>query len=102
MSHYSGSVPETRRKKDWRDSGLCREEEPEAFFPVGASPKAKAQERHAKTICWRCPSLQPCGVWALERREPVGVWGGMSEAERRAILRRRGVRMHELPEDQAA
>lgn len=96
MNAYSGQVPETRRPVDWRELALCRKEDPEDFFPVGATPSAKAVERHAKTICFRCPSLDPCGRWAIDNREPVGVWGGMSEAERRAILRRRGVRLPEI------
>lgn len=91
---YTGSVPDTRRAADWRDDALCRAEEPEDFFPVGATPAAKALERHAKAICWTCPSLQPCGVWSLETRQAFGIWGGMTEAERAKILRRRGIRLN--------
>lgn len=80
----------------WRSRAACRVEDPDGFFPVGATPAAKAMERHAKTICWSCPVLEPCGRWALESREPAGVWGGMTEAERRKILRRRGVHLPEI------
>jgi WhiB family transcriptional regulator, redox-sensing transcriptional regulator len=93
MSAYTGSVPASRRKADWRDDALCRAEDPEDFFPVGATPVAKATERHAKAVCFRCPSLQACGQWALETRQPFGVWGGMTEAERAKILRRRKIRL---------
>jgi hypothetical protein len=99
MITYDASAPASPRKADWRDDALCRTEDPEDFFPVGASPAAKAAERHAKTVCFRCPALQACGQWALDNREPVGVWGGMSEAERRAILRRRGVRLADVEEE---
>lgn len=78
------------RKADWRDQAACRDEDGESFFPVGSSPSALAQTRHAKVVCSRCPSLQACGTWALETRQAYGVWGGMSERQRRATLRSRG------------
>jgi WhiB family redox-sensing transcriptional regulator len=89
---YSAAVPETRRKADWRDDALCRQEDPEDFFPNGATPAAKAAERHAKAVCWRCPSIRPCGQWALQTGEKNGVWGGMTENERLKILRQRAAR----------
>lgn len=80
---------------DWRSVGLCRkDDEPDAWFPVGASPQAKAAEKHAKAVCWQCPSRE-----ALDRREPNGVWGGLSEGERRTILRRRGVNLPDMSAD---
>lgn len=93
MTAYQGQVPDSRRKADWRDSAACRAEDPEDFFPIGATPAAKAIERHAKAVCWRCPSLEACGRWALETRQPFGIWGGMTEAERAKILRRRGIKL---------
>lgn len=101
MIRTSYGAPDTPRATDWRDDALCRAEDPEDFFPVGATPTAKAAERHAKAVCFRCPSLQPCGQWALDEREPVGVWGGMSEAERLKILRRRGVKVAVVEEEPA-
>lgn len=89
----------SQRADNWRDNAACRSEDPEDWFPIGASPAAKAQERHAKAVCWHCPSLEACGRWALETRQPFGVWGGMSEGQRRAILRRRGVRVHDVDPD---
>ena len=84
---YPARTPDTRRKTNWRDEALCRMGDAEDFFPAGFD--AKAQERHAKAICHLCPSRLPCGQWALDNDEPVGVWGGMTEGERRGILRRR-------------
>ncbi|MEU7416751.1 WhiB family transcriptional regulator [Streptomyces antibioticus] len=89
-------MPDSDPGGDWRLQGLCRSEDPDSWFPVGATPAAKAAERHAKAVCWRCPVRVVCGRWALDHREPVGVWGGLSEGERRAILRRRGVRLPEI------
>lgn len=104
MSNYTGSVPDTQRRADWRDAALCRgkDENPEDWFPLGAGPTAKAQEQHAKAVCWTCPAIQACGQWAIETRQPFGVWGGMSETERRAILRRRGVRLPVDPDVEEA
>ena len=80
---------------DWRDNGLCnkRGEDAEDWFPVGSGAEAVAAGNHAKAVCWRCPVMETCGQWALENREPVGIWGGLDEAERRKILRRRGVKL---------
>jgi hypothetical protein len=100
MTAHTGAVPETPRKSDWRDAAACRTEDPEDFFPIGASPAAKAAERHAKTVCFACPSYQACGQWALETRQAFGIWGGMTEAERAKVLRRRGIRLSAV-EDEA-
>jgi WhiB family redox-sensing transcriptional regulator len=98
MSHHTGSVPDTPRATDWRDNAACTDQESDLFFASELTATGKADVRHAKTICWRCPSLQPCGQWALETRQAFGVWGGMSERERRRILRRRGVRLPDDPD----
>ena len=89
MSQHTGSTPDTPRATDWRDASACQDEDGELFFPVGSSPPALAQTRHAKVICSGCPVLQECGTWALETRQASGVWGGMSERERANILRQK-------------
>lgn len=94
------SVPTTPRAKDWRDEGLCRGEDPELFFSSEQTAQGKANVRHAKVICWRCPSMEACGQWAIATRQPFGVWGGVSEGERRSILRRRGVRIKDVDPDE--
>jgi WhiB family transcriptional regulator, redox-sensing transcriptional regulator len=58
------------------------------FFPVGTSGPALRQIAEAKTVCRRCPVVTECLAWALESGQDAGVWGGMSEDERRALLRR--------------
>jgi len=93
MSHDQGSVPDITQAVDWRDTALCRTGgfDPEEFFPSnGTNGSVSAAVRHAQAICHGCPSRLPCGQWALDRRIEHGVWGGLSEADRRAILRRRG------------
>ena len=73
---------------DWRHRAVCRDEDPELFFPVGTSGPAIAQVAEAKTVCARCPVVSECLAWALESGQDAGVWGGMSEDERRALKRR--------------
>jgi WhiB family redox-sensing transcriptional regulator len=73
---------------DWQLLGACRAEDPSVFFhPEGERGSARARrEAAAKAICARCPVLDACASHALAVREPYGVWGGMSEDDRDAIL----------------
>jgi len=64
---------------DWRHKAVCRDEDPELFFPVGNSGPALAQIADAKIVCNRCPVTTECLSWALESGQDAGVWGGMSE-----------------------
>ncbi|WP_410540596.1 WhiB family transcriptional regulator [Streptomyces sp. KL2] len=72
---------------DWRKRGACRNEDPDLFFPVGTTGPALLQIEEAKAICRRrCPVMEQCLTWALEVGEE-GVWGGLSEDERRLLKR---------------
>jgi WhiB family redox-sensing transcriptional regulator len=73
---------------DWRHRAACRDEDPELFFPVGTSGPALLQIAEAKTACRRCPVSTECLNWALASGQDAGVWGGMSEEERRVVKRR--------------
>lgn len=73
---------------DWRHRGKCRGEDPELFFPVGNSGPALEQIAEAKAVCADCLVVTECLAWALESGQDAGVWGGMSEDERRALKRR--------------
>ncbi|MGV9267471.1 WhiB family transcriptional regulator [Kitasatospora sp. NPDC003701] len=68
---------------DWRDSAACRATDPEEMFV-----DHPAQNR-AKITCTGCPVRTECLAHALDHRIEFGVWGGMTERERRALLRRR-------------
>ena len=68
---------------DWAGLGHCADEDPDALFVQG-----KAQ-RAAKVMCKGCPVMAECLADALDNRTEFGVWGGMTERERRALLRRR-------------
>lgn len=68
---------------EWRDLALCREADPDAWFPEpGNSAHA------AKRICRRCPVRVECLTYALDTRQPDGVWGGKSERERHKLIAR--------------
>lgn len=73
---------------DWRQHAACRHEDPDLFFPIGTSGPALLQTEQAKAVCRRCPVREPCLEWALETDQTLGVWGGTSETERRALKRR--------------
>lgn len=73
---------------DWRHEAACRAEDPELFFPIGNTGPALTQIEEAKKVCRRCGVCDECLAWALEAGQDHGVWGGMSEDERRAMKRR--------------
>jgi WhiB family redox-sensing transcriptional regulator len=73
---------------DWRHNAVCRDEDPELFFPIGNTGPALLQIEEAKAVCRRCPVTKQCLQWALESVTADGVWGGLSEDERRAMKRR--------------
>ncbi len=68
---------------DWTSVAACRDSDPDALFVQGA-----AQNR-AKAICLGCRVRAECLADALDNRVEFGVWGGLTERERRALLRRR-------------
>lgn len=76
---------------DWQLAALCRGADPDVFFHPEAErgPRRTAREDAAKAVCNECPVRQMCLQHALDVREPYGVWGGLSEDERGAILDRR-------------
>ncbi|MER5377323.1 WhiB family transcriptional regulator [Streptomyces sp. NPDC002132] len=73
---------------DWRQHAECRREDPDLFFPIGTTGPALLQTEQAKAVCRRCPVQEPCLEWAMETDQTLGVWGGTSENERRALKRR--------------
>jgi WhiB family transcriptional regulator, redox-sensing transcriptional regulator len=68
---------------DWRVNASCRNEDPDGLFVRGK------EQRKAKLVCIACPVRTECLAEALDGRIEFGVWGGMTERERRALLRRR-------------
>lgn len=72
----------------WQHRAACLKEDPELFFPIGNTGPARLQIEEAKQVCRRCDVREMCLEWALESGQDHGVWGGMSEDERRALKRR--------------
>lgn len=69
---------------NWRQRSACRGLDPDIFYP---SSDEEAEE--AKAVCADCPVKQVCLEHALAHRERDGVWGGLTERERRRALRQR-------------
>jgi WhiB family transcriptional regulator, redox-sensing transcriptional regulator len=73
-------------ERSWQDDANCLGVDPDLFFPErGASTK------EAKEVCRGCVVREECLEYALENSEKFGIWGGMSERERRRIRRARAV-----------
>ena len=68
----------------WQDQANCMGVDPDLFFP-----ERGASTREAKEVCRGCVVRTECLADALDNRIEFGVWGGMTERERRALLRRR-------------
>ena len=73
---------------DWRNRAACLDKDPELFFPVDDGGERGGREGGQESVCRRCPVVDTCLQWALESGQDAGVWGGMSEDERRALKRR--------------
>jgi WhiB family redox-sensing transcriptional regulator len=77
--------PEDETLLSWQDKALCAQTDPEAFFP-----EKGGSTREAKRICVSCEVKQECLEYALMQDERFGIWGGLSERERRRLKRKAG------------
>jgi WhiB family redox-sensing transcriptional regulator len=68
---------------DWQERALCAQTDPEAFFP-----EKGGSTREAKRICQVCEVKAECLEYALAHDERFGIWGGLSERERRKLKKR--------------
>ncbi len=73
---------------NWRRQAICRDTDPDLFFPVGTTGYALVQIDRAKQVCGECPVKVDCLDYALETNQDAGIWGGTSEEERRGLRRR--------------
>ncbi|MFD6989278.1 WhiB family transcriptional regulator [Streptomyces sp. NPDC059943] len=67
----------------WSERGACRTIAPDTLFVQGQ------EQNRAKSVCLGCHVRTECLAYALDNREEFGIWGGMTERDRRALLRRR-------------
>ena len=68
--------------EEWQERALCAQTDPEAFFP-----EKGGSTREAKRICMGCEVRDACLEYALAHDERFGIWGGLSERERRRLKR---------------
>lgn len=73
---------------NWRDRAACLGLDPELFFPVSDVGPGAVQTAAAKAVCARCPVRAECLADALDAGNDYGVWGGLTEDERRALKAR--------------
>ena len=88
VSRLPGPVDHEWRWQRW---AACRGMDSSVFYhPDGERNPSRARRTNAaKQVCARCPVISMCREFALRTREPFGVWGGLGENERQAILDRR-------------
>jgi WhiB family redox-sensing transcriptional regulator len=79
---WTGYLDPSEPDADWRDRALCAQTDPEEFFP-----EKGGSSRQAKKVCASCEVRAQCLEYALQHDERFGVWGGLSERERRRLKR---------------
>jgi WhiB family redox-sensing transcriptional regulator len=72
----------------WRDRAACLDKDPELFFPIGNTGPALLQIEEAKAVCRRCEVIETCLKVAIDSGQDAGVFGGLSEDQRRSLKRR--------------
>jgi WhiB family redox-sensing transcriptional regulator len=83
-SHAERGLEFTLKPEPWQNKALCRQTNPDDFFPDnGGAGSIQAQE--AKAVCRRCTVRRDCLAYALAHGEDIGIWGGLSSRQRRAI-----------------
>ncbi|MGN6331516.1 MAG: WhiB family transcriptional regulator [Motilibacteraceae bacterium] len=78
-----GFAEEPSGELSWQERALCAQTDPEAFFP-----EKGGSTREAKRVCLGCEVRAECLEYALLNDERFGIWGGLSERERRRIKKR--------------
>lgn len=76
-------TPDDDGQMGWQERALCAQTDPEAFIP-----EKGGSTREAKKVCTSCEVRAECLQYALEHDERFGIWGGLSERERRKLKRR--------------
>lgn len=74
---------------DWRSDAACRDQDPDLFFPIGSTGPAVEQADEAKKVCMTCDVREQCLEFALASNQDAGIWGGLTEDERRTLKRAR-------------
>ena len=77
----------------WMERAACLAAEPDLFFPVSAVGPAVAQVVAAKAVCQGCPVRAECLNYAVQTAQQHGIWGGVTEEERRLARRGQAARL---------
>lgn len=81
--------PAAEQTVNWRSSASCKDTSPDLFFPVGQTGPAIEHIANAKAVCETCDVQIECLEYALMTNQDAGIWGGLTEDERRKIRRER-------------
>ena len=92
MTILASSLALAHAQYDWRKHALCRDTDPDLFFPVGTTGPAIEQIENAKAVCRSCVSQSACLEFALVTNQDSGIWGGTSEEERRKLRKQYAAR----------
>ena len=101
MTILASSLALANAQYAWRKHALCRDTDPDLFFPVGTTGQALIQIDRAKEVCCECPVKVRCLDFAIETNQDSGIWGGTSEEERRNIRRQIAARKKALAASRA-
>lgn len=96
MTILASSLALANADYTWRTKAICRDTDPDLFFPIGTTGLALTQISRAKEVCGECPARDDCLEYALETNQDSGIWGGLDEEERRAIRRQTAARQRLL------
>jgi WhiB family redox-sensing transcriptional regulator len=83
-----------RGEELWQQKAACKGPHASIFFPPShfeRKDEKEIRERRAKSICVECPVQRPCLDYALQTREPHGIWRGLNELERKQLMSTRAV-----------
>ena len=83
LGSFFDATAEDDGEASWQERALCAQTDPEAFFP-----EKGGSTREAKRVCTSCEVRAECLEYALANDERFGIWGGLSERERRKLKRR--------------
>ena len=92
MTILASSLALANADYTWRNQAICRDTDPDLFFPIGTTGQALVQIERAKEVCGECPVKTECLEYALETNQDSGIWGGLDEEQRRNIRRQAAAR----------
>ncbi|MCB1000746.1 MAG: WhiB family transcriptional regulator [Ilumatobacteraceae bacterium] len=96
MTILASSLALANADYTWRTKAICRDTDPDLFFPVGTTGQALLQIAKAKEVCGECPVSTHCLEYAIETNQDSGIWGGLDEEQRRTIRRQQAARQRLL------